>query len=240
MLCGIRLVQTDDKIFAAVDATWPAHKTREIGGWIIREGRGGGQRVSAASGTGDIGVAEKAMDALGQDHLFMIRGDQAELDTELAVRGYVIKDPVNLLVCDAANLVGGFKPKLEAIFAEFPMPMLAEIWAEGGIGPARLDVMQRANCTKTFVMGRIDERASAAAFVAASSGICMAHAVEVLARERRRGVAERMMRAAAWWGLRHGAETFCVLTTQANTGAQALYRKLGMETAAQYHYRIKK
>ena len=67
----------------------------------------------------------------------------------------------------------------------------------------------------------------------------MAHAVEVLARERRRGVAERMMRAAAWWGLRQGASTFCVLTTQANSGAQSLYRKLGMETGAQYHYRIK-
>ena len=179
------------------------------------------------------------MTALGQDKLFMIQGEQVELDGELADRGYVVKDPVDLLVCDAATLADEFKPKLEAIFAQFPMAILAEIWAEGGINSARLDVMQRALCDKTFVMGRIDARASAAAFVGASNGICMAHAVEVLERERRRGVAERMMRAAAWWGLRHGAETFCVLTTQANTGAQALYRKIGMETAAQYHYRIK-
>lgn len=226
-------------LFAAVDATWPAAEMHAVEGWTIREGRGGGQRVSAASGSGDIAVAEEAMIALGQDRLFMIQGEQTELDAALADRGYVVKDPVDLLVGDAAALAEGFKPKLDAIFAQFPMPILAEIWAEGGIGPARLDVMRRAVCDKTFVMGRIDARASAAAFVAASNGICMAHAVEVLARERRRGVAERMMRAAAWWGLRHGAETFCVLTTQANGGAQALYRKMGMETAARYHYRIK-
>ena len=230
---------TEADLFAAVDATWPAYATQLVDGWTIRDGRGGGQRVSAASGSGNIEIAEAAMTALGQDKLFMIQGEQVELDGELADRGYVVKDPVDLLVCDAATLADEFKPKLEAIFAQFPMAILAEIWAEGGINSARLDVMQRALCDKTFVMGRIDARASAAAFVGASNGICMAHAVEVLERERRRGVAERMMRAAAWWGLRHGAETFCVLTTQANTGAQALYRKIGMETAAQYHYRIK-
>ena len=230
---------SEAELFKAVDATWPAYSVQEIDGWVIREGRGGGQRVSAASGFGDIVVAEAAMEALGQDRLFMIRGDQAELDAELADRGYVLKDPVDLLVGDSAALSDGFKPKLDAIFAQFPMPILAEIWAEGGIGPGRLDVMRRTDCPKTFLMGRIDARASAAAFVAASDGICMAHAVEVLIRERRRGVAERMMRAGAWWGLRHGAGTFCVLTTQANTGAQTLYRKMGMETACRYHYRIK-
>jgi GNAT superfamily N-acetyltransferase len=226
-------------LFGAVDATWPAQSFTDVEGWIIRDGRGGGQRVSAASGFGDISVAEAAMLAMGQEKLFMIQGDQAELDAELADRGYEVKDPVDLLVGDAAAIADGFAPKLDAIFAEFPMPILAEIWAEGGIGPARLDVMERANCDKTFVMGRIDARAAAAAFVGASNGICMAHAVEVLERERRRGVAEKMMRAAAWWGLQRGAETFCVLTTQANSGAQSLYRKLGMETATQYHYRIK-
>lgn len=230
---------TEADLFAAVDATWPAAAMTQVEGWTIREGRGGGQRVSAASGDGDIAVAEEAMIALGQDKLFMIQGEQAELDAALADRGYVVKDPVDLLVCDAATLADGFKPKLDAIFAQSPLPILAEIWAEGGIGPARLDVMRRTQVAKTFVMGRIDARASAAAFVAASGGVCMAHAVEVLARERRRGVAERMMRAAAWWGLQHGASTFCVLTTQANSGAQSLYRKLGMETGAQYHYRIK-
>lgn len=231
---------TEADLFAAVDATWPAFTVKDIGGWTIREGRGGGQRVSAASGFGDIEQAEAAMVALGQDKLFMIQGSQSDLDEELADRGYVIKDPVDLLVGDAAAMAEGFKPKLDAIFAQLPMPILAEIWAAGGIGPSRLDVMRRCKCSKTFIMGRINARASGAAFVSAAGPVCMAHAVEVVARARRQGVAERMMRAAAWWGLRHGAQSFCVLTTQANTGAQKLYRKMGMEPKAQYHYRIKK
>ena len=226
---------TEADLFDAVDATWPAHKFTDVDGWIIRDGRSGGQRVSVASGIGDISVAEAAM---GQEKLFMIQVDQAQLDAELADRGCEVKEPVDLLVGYAATIADGIRPKLDAIFAEFPMPILAEIWAEGGIGSARLDVMERANCDKTFVMGRIDACA-AAAFVGVSNGICMAHAVEALAREQRRGVAEKMMRAAAWWGLQHGAATFCVLTTQANSSAQRLYRKLGMETATQYHYRIK-
>ena len=44
-------------LFAAVDATWPAAEDTQVGGWTIRDGRGGGQRVSAASGIGDIAVA---------------------------------------------------------------------------------------------------------------------------------------------------------------------------------------
>jgi GNAT superfamily N-acetyltransferase len=88
-------------------------------------------------------------------------------------------------------------------------------------------------------MGRIGDRAAAAAFIAASNGICMAHAVEVLTNKRRQGIAERMMRAAAWWGLQQGAETLCVLAAQANKNAQRLYRKMGMETVGKYHYRVK-
>jgi GNAT superfamily N-acetyltransferase len=231
-------------LFSAVDATWPAHRMQTVGNWVVRDGRGGGQRVCAASANGeivagDIAAAEDMMLALGQDRLFMIQGDQLELDGLLAQRGYVIKDPVDILVCSARAIAGDFEPRLHAIFAQYPMPILAEIWAAGGINEKRLQVMRRANCDKVFVLGRVEDRAAGVAFVAAQGEICMAHAVEVLARERRKGVAERMMMAAAKWGIWQGAEVFSVLATQANSGAQKLYRKMGMETACHYHYRLK-
>lgn len=232
-------IPSEQQLFEAVDASWPAHKSQKLGGWTLREGRGGGQRVSAASGEGDIAQAEVAMEEMGQDKLFMIRGDQTELDRELAARGYTIKDPVDLLVGDAREIAQGYDPKQKAIFTGLPMAILAEIWAEGGVGPTRIDVMERAGCAKSYILGRIDARPAAAAFVGCHNGVIMAHAVEVLARVRRRGMAENLMRAAAGWGLENGAEVFAVLATQANTGAQSLYRKMGMETATQYHYRIK-
>ncbi|TMV56955.1 GNAT family N-acetyltransferase, partial [Thioclava sp. BHET1] len=38
-----------EAIFAALDASWPAAALHHAGPWLIREGRGGGKRVSAAT-----------------------------------------------------------------------------------------------------------------------------------------------------------------------------------------------
>ena len=235
---------SEKAVFEVVDATWAPFARHSVGPWVLREGRGGGQRVSTASCDGtvterDIADAARAMGGLGQTPLFMVREDQPDLDQHLADAGYQIKDPVDVLAMDARVLARRHEPGLSSIFTSYPMAMLAEIWAAGGIGLGRLDVMRRVAVPKTFVMGRFQARAAGAAFVGLSDGVAMAHAVEVLVRDRRQGVAERMMAASAWWAVQQGADVFSVLTTRANTGAQKLYRKMGMETVSQYHYRIK-
>ena len=63
-------------------------------------------------------------------------------------------------------------------------------------------------------------------------------AVEVVAHQRRQGVAEWMMRAAAFWGTAEGATHLAVLCVTENTAANALYTKLGFAEAGRYHYRI--
>ena len=64
-------------ILTALDATWPAAARQSMGPWIIRDGQGGGKRVSAATPNSDwtpadIQTAEAAMQDLGQTPLFMI------------------------------------------------------------------------------------------------------------------------------------------------------------------------
>jgi hypothetical protein len=64
----------DLRYFDVVDATWPPHAITRTGPWLIREGRGGGKRVSAASSAGmakanDIPQAIEAMRALGQQDM---------------------------------------------------------------------------------------------------------------------------------------------------------------------------
>lgn len=64
--------------FDAGDATWPAARCFEHGPWILREGQGGGKRVSAATARGaitgaDIPTAEAAMREMDQRPLFMVR-----------------------------------------------------------------------------------------------------------------------------------------------------------------------
>lgn len=235
---------TDDRIFAAIDATWPAASVAALGPWVIREGQGGGQRVSAASAAGavtaaDIALAEDAMNALGQAPIFMVQGDQPELDTLLETAGYRIKDPVEVWSGSPAMVASGYERSLAAIFVDYPMPIMAEIWASGGIGPARLAVMNRAAGPKSCILARYREKAQGACFVALHEGIAMLHAVEVRAEARRNGVAERMVRAAAWWAMQEGAHCLAALTVSANAPTRAMWRKLGMEVATRYHYRVR-
>ena len=57
--------------FATIDGTWPAAAYHRLGPWTLREGRGGGSRVSAATcdvpvSAADIAAAEAAMGKMGQ------------------------------------------------------------------------------------------------------------------------------------------------------------------------------
>ena len=104
------------------------------------------------------------------------------------------------------------------------------------IGPARLEVMGRA-AVKTAILARWNEKPAGVGFVAADQEIAMVHAVEVLANQRRQGVAQWIMRQAAFWAHAQGAETLAVICTRANTPGLSLYSALGFETVGQYHYR---
>ena len=71
-----------DPVFAVIDATWPAAACSEAGGFVIREGKGGGSRVSAASrlvpwDKCDLDAAIAAERALGHSAEFQIRPDDA-------------------------------------------------------------------------------------------------------------------------------------------------------------------
>ncbi len=229
-------------LYDVIDATWPAASYQTHGHWTIREGAGGGSRVSAATHDKtshfDLDQAIDAMKALGQTPIFMIRHGQVALDLELANRGFVIKDPVNLYVAPI-ELIATERPKAATQFVVFPpVAVQKDIWAEGGIGQARLDIMDRAQCPKATFLGRLEERAAATGYVGVSNGVAMLHALETRSQFRRRGIARAMMRSMGYWARENGAEHFSLLVTQANIGANALYSSLGMEIAGQYHYRV--
>ena len=233
---------TPDRLFAAIDATWPPAQMISRDGWVLREGRGGGKRVSAATPAGvvqdsDIPAAEAAMRALGQTPLFMLRGEDAALDAALAAQGYQVVDPVTVLAAPVSRLTDVPVPPVTAFEIWEPLAIMREIWAAGGIGPARIDVMDRAE-VKTGVFARHDNRPAGVGFVAVSRGIAMVHAVEVLPAHRRKGVAGWIMRQAAYWAARQGAEWIAVLCTDANTPALSLYSALGFVPVGQYHYRV--
>ncbi len=229
-------------LYAVLSATWPAHSVRDLGPWTLRDGRGGGKRASAATAhaparAADLPPAEAAMRAMGARPLFMIREGEAELDALLAEAGYGVIDPVAIYAARLDALAMD-TPKPTASFHLWePLAIQREIWAEGGIGPGRLAVMDRAAVPKTALLGREGGRAAAAGFAALHGGTAMVHALEVRQTQRRRGVGRALMLEAARWAMAQGARHLAVVCTEANTGANRLYTAMGMARVGRYHYR---
>lgn len=228
---------------ALLDATWPAAAFHATGPWILREGHGGGSRVSAATPVGDwtpddIALIEARAPALGQDPLFMITDGDDALDRELSRRGYGIMDPVHLWSAATAALAAVLPP-LSTFAVWPPLAVQRDIWSDGHIGPARLAVMDRVTGPKTALLSRSGDRASGVAFVACHGQDAMLHALHVLPQSRRQGSAANMLRAAANWAQDHGATTLSLAVTEANAAANALYASLNMRIVGHYHYRRK-
>lgn len=236
------MTPTCDKILSAVDVTWPAARFISQGPWLLREGLGGGQRVSAASAQGpvdeaDIDRAVDAMRLMGQHPLFMIRPQDSTLDHLLGQRGFSKKDPVTALFAPLTDLTGNVPPAV-ATPAWPPLAVQYDIWASAGIGPERIAVMDRAKAPKTTHLGRAGDVPAGTAFTAIDGRLAMLHALEVLPEQKRKSVGRHIMTASANWAASQGAEWLSVLVVNANQAANAFYKSIGMrDSGIGYHYR---
>ncbi len=231
---------TQAELFEAIDATWAPFAFHLHNGWLIREGMGGGQRVSAATlladtDNPDIASAADKMHALGQKSLFMLRNSDGALDADLSELAYKTVDPVAILITPTANLLNMPPRQTHAVnTTEAPGAKAKAIWKSGGIDQPRLNVMERVKGAKTY----LSAGDMGVAFAACYKGIAMVHAVEVSKNHRRKGIANALMYQAAIWAKNEGCAWVAVLTVRANTPACALYNRLGMKEAAAYHYRL--
>ena len=233
---------TADAMSAAMEATWPPAATTRLGPWLLRDGKGGGKRVSAATLEGDfdpetIADAEKAMRQAGQTPLFQLRPGQERLDADLAVRGYALVDPVVIYAAKLADLPQLAPPAMTTFPHWPPLGIAADLWAEGGLGPARLDVMHHAKGQKCAILARNADRAAGVAFVAMDGTIGMLHALEVTPSMRRKGSARHILQAAVIWVQENGGTDLGLAVTAANAPARALYASFGMQVVGHYHYR---
>ena len=229
---------TPDTLMAVMEATWPPAASWVVGPWRLRDGAGGGKRVSAATVEGDWTPADITLaEAVLPQPLFMIRPQDSALDAALAARGYSVVDPVVLYVTDTARFAAA--PHMATFPHWPPLHIAADLWDAAQIGPARRAVMQRALGPKTVILARTADRAVGVAFVALHGPVAMLHALEVSPSHRRQGTARNILHAAAVWARDHGAETLALPVTRANTSARALYASQGMKGVGQYHYRQK-
>ena len=90
-----------DQLMALCEATWPPARSFASGAFLLRDGAGGGKRVSAATllpgaswSEDDRLRAEQEMRALGQQPLFQIRAGEERLDATLEAAGEQVKGAV--------------------------------------------------------------------------------------------------------------------------------------------------
>lgn len=228
------------QLFAAMEATWPPARSWRLGPFCLRDGAGGGKRVSAASleapfTTADLDAAEAAM----ASPLFLLRPGDEALDSALQARGYRVVDPVVAYAAPLAALASAAPAHMTTFPHWPPMEIARALWADGGIGAARLAVMDRVVGAKCAILGRSNDRASGVAFVACDGTVAMLHALEVVPALRRQGSAHNILRAAAVWAQDQGADTLALVVTEGNVAARGLYTSLGMTVVGQYHYRQK-
>lgn len=232
-------------LFDAIQATWPAASLVEAGPWTLREGRGGGKRVSAATAraewqTDDLGAAEKAMRLMGQPPLFLIRPGEEALDRALDSAGYTLTDPTDIRLAPVEALCDKRLPRVCAFAVWEPLAIMRELWQTAGIGAGRQRVMDRVKGPKTGLFGRVSDSPAGVGFCAIHDRTAMVHALEIAPSHRGKGLGGWMMRCAALWARDHGATEIAVLVTQANDRAAGLYDSLKMARVGHYHYRIPK
>lgn len=228
---------TPSTLAETMEATWPPAATRDLGPFRLRDGAGGGKRVSAATAEGawtdaDLSAAIAAM----PEPLFLIRAGDAALDAALDQRGFAVVDPVVAYAAPVAALRGEV-PFLTTFPHWPPLEAAKDVWAGGGIGPARVAVMHRVRGPKAAMLARVADRPAGAAFVACHDSTAMLHALEVRPAARRQGLGGHLLRAAANWASDAGATTLGLVVTERNAAARALYDRLGMQVVGQYHYR---
>lgn len=231
----------DVALAEAFEATWPAAEYADSGGFRVGHGAGAGGRVSSARAAGvwrpeDIPAAIAQHEEWQQRPLFRVLDDDAALIEALAGHGFRRENPTLIMELETQALTDREIPRVTAFPIWPPLAIQREIWASGNIGPARQQVMTRVPAPLTSILGRIEDRAAGAAFVAAHSGVAMVHCVEVLPALRRKGLAGWMIRSAAIWAAEQGAERIGLAVSRANGGAVALYREMGFREVAGYSY----
>ena len=233
------------EIYNVMEHTWPAYKTHSNGQWTLREGFGGGKRVSSATLDGfrelpNLRDAEDGMKALGQIPIFMIRDGEGDLDNRLATEGYNITSPSNIYTAPIEKLLRKKPPRLSVFDVWEPLQIQNDIWRDAGIGASRTAVMHRVKGPKTSFFLRWENHPAGTAFIGIYNNIAMIHALEILPKQRPKGLATLAIYQAAIWAKSFGAHTISVICTRENLGANALYASLHMQLMGGYHYRIKK
>ncbi len=232
--------------------TWPGLGHAFVDGWVLRQAGGVSRRANSAwplhapAGPLDdrLSATERFFEAAGLDPVVRVTAlAEPTLDAALAARGYRFEDPSLVRMAPLDQMAAPANPGSVALSDE------AGAWLEahaviGGLTPDEqitdAAIHRALAAPRCYAHRRIDGEPAACAFAALDRGMAMIYAVQVSPRHRRRGLATDVLLALFAWARDAGAATALLQVQGDNTGALALYSRLGFRTVYGYHYRAKR
>lgn len=230
----------------------PAAIVQELDGWRLRFNYGVTRRANSVLAI-QAAPTLRIADALPLVEQFYHRRNQparfqicpasqpAELDAELAARGYALLTPTYVQTAPiralCANDLGA-----ATVSEQFDEPWLAAYVAgEGEHDPrkiaARRTMLQHVGPLCGYGTVMCDGAIAAVAQGVVERGWLGIFAVATPPTFRRRGFARQVLSALGAWAISHGAEQAYLQVFSPNLAAQELYAKLGFQTLYQYWYR---
>jgi GNAT superfamily N-acetyltransferase len=167
--------------------------------------------------------------------------EPADLDRRLERRGYRSEGDSLVLVADARKIAPPLSPQIAIALDDRPnQAWLDACWPAAqyaGERSARQDIVARLRLPRAFGLARLGGAIGGAALAVADRGWVGLTAVHTLPEQRRRGVAQSLLRSLAGWAIEQGSERLYLQVERDNAPARRLYAGLGFSEAYRYHYR---
>jgi N-acetylglutamate synthase len=231
-------------------AGWPAPDTRWLGRWLLRAGEGWTGRANSVLPLGEPGIPlDRALGEVtgwyaerGLPARFTIPTPARELlGAALVARGWTPYNPTEVRTADVGVALRTL-PRLDVESGVGAVPTdewLALYHYRGGaaVPPVAHRILAGAR-DPGFVVLRDGGRPVAIGRGTVDDGWVGIAAVEVDPAHRRRGLGTAVMRALLEWGAGRGATSAYLQVAEENTGARALYDRLGFTRHHGYHYAV--
>lgn len=231
----------------------PAAVVQVVDGWLLRWNHGLTRRANSVLASGDHGridldakidVAEEFYHRRDARPRFQITSATSPaLSLALDQRGYTFDAASLIQTARTASILDRVQdaPMLDVEVSEAVTDAWLTLDDEGGVHPGagavRRAMLDRITPRTCYALARIDGVPASIALGVVERGWMGLYSVATLPAFRRRGASTAVLRALAGWAWRHDAASMYLAVMESNQAAQAVYARLGFQTAYSYHYR---